>query len=246
MIYAVNRRAWKLLRLKGDPVPYPRHEYAYETDPSPSKQPPPHDLPPKRASKTAASPISRRRLYKDALKEVSLDSGSDYACKQSDLDATGGLARQQFPEDKRKDQFAARKIWFPTVNHGPFTTARKAAFDIFEHNKLSRKPGTLEQEAIERLTRAIVAGRAGFWSPDLIIKAFCDLDVVFFRGRLRGHICVRWLPDWSAPGQTMWGGCFYSGRGKCAIRLNRDTILRDDSHPFERMFRTMLHEMWYV
>ena len=227
-------------------MPYPRHEYAYDDDPSPSKQPPPHDLPPKRASKTAASPVSRRGLCIDAFKEISLDSGSNYTCKHSDLDATGGLDRQQFPEDKREDRPAARKIWFPTVNHGPFTNAMKATFDIFEHNKLSRKPGILEQEAIERLNRAIVAGRAGSWGPDLIIKAFCDLDVVFFRGRLRGQVCVRWLPDWSAPGRTVWGCCVFRGRGKCAIRLNVDTILRDHPHPFECMFGTMLHEMWYV
>lgn len=245
MIHAVNKRAWDLLGLKGDSTLYLRHDYAYDDDPHPApKQPPPQNPPPRNPSRTAASPKSRQDLRDKASRNVSLDSGTDYTCTQSDLDATGGLARQEYPKDDHGDRNACRRKWFTQPNHGPFIAPRQACWDIFKHNDLCRKPGKLETEAVERLSKAIAAGRRGSWAPDLIIKAFCDLDTVFFRGRLRGHICVRWLPDWSAPGSTTWGTTVLLGEGKCAIRLNADTILLDHRRPFERMFATVLHEMW--
>lgn len=245
MIHAVNRRARELLRFKVDPKQYPRHDYAYDDDPSPAvKQPPSSKSPPPNPSSSAAIPKSRRELYNDAFKDVSRHSGSEYTCKQSDLDATGGLARQDYPDDRRADRSQSRKKWFPHENHGPFITARQASLDILEHNKLHRRPGSSELEAIERLSKAIDTGRAGSWGPDLIIKAFCDLDAVFYRGRLRGHVCVRWLPDWSERGHTIWGSTVFLAKGKSAIRMNAKTILLKHPEPFERMFATMLHEMW--
>lgn len=245
MIHAVNKRAWELLGFRGDPNQYPRHEYAYEDDPRPApKQPPPDNPSPSNANRPTASPKSRQELHDNAFRDVCRDSGIDYACTQSDLDATGGLARREYPKDSLRDHTASRKKWFPKPNHGPFVSARQACLDIVKHNDLRRKPRDSERDAIERLSTAIAEGRRGTWGPDLIIKAFCDLDIVFFRGRLRGHVCVRWLPDWSAPGCTTWGSAVFVGEGKCAIRMNADTILRDHPRPFERMFATILHEMW--
>ena len=111
---------------------------------------------------------------------------------------------------------------------------------------MRRKPGNLEMSAIERISRAIAAGHDGVWGPDLIIKAFCDLDTIFFCGRLRGHVCVRWLRDWSKDGSTKWGTTALLGEGKCAIKMNADTILLKDRHPFTKMFATMLHEMCHA
>lgn len=245
MIHAVNRRAWELLGFKGDPVVYPRHEYAYDDDLRPApKQPPPNKPSPSNPSRPLAPPKSRTELHDNAFKDVSLDSGTEYPCTQSDLDATGGLARRKYPQDDHRDRSACRSEWFSKANHGPFISPRQACLDIVKHNDLRRKPGNLERDAIERLSEAIADGRQGSWGPDLIIKAFCDLDIVFFVGRLRGHVCVRWLPDWSARGSTTLGTTVFLGEGKCAIRMNADTILRHHPRPFERMFATMLHEMW--
>lgn len=253
MIHAVNRRAWDLFGFKGDPMPYLRHHYAYDNNPRPApddprlapRQPGPSKPPPSRnRTRPTLSPMNPQDLYDEALRDITLDSGTEYACTNGDLDATGGLARQQYPHNDDKDHPSSRKKWFLHRNHGPFRTPRQACLEIFTHNDLRRKPGTAEREAIERLSKAISAGRHGLWGPDVIIKAFCDLDVVFFRGRLRGHVCVRWLPDWSAPGCTIWGTTVFLGDGKCAIRLNVETILIDHPRPFERMFATMLHEMW--
>lgn len=224
---------------------YLRHHYAYDDDPPPApKQPPPHRPPRQNTSRPAASHKSREELHDTAFRDVSLDSGTAYICTQSDLDATGGLARREYPKDVQGDRKAARKRWFPQPNHGPFVAPRQACLEIFKHNDLHRKPGKSEREAIERLCKAIAEGRQHSWGPDLIIKAFCDLDVVFFRGRLRGHVCVRWLCDWSADRSTTWGSTIYIGEGKCSIKLNADTILLEHPRPFERMFATMLHEMW--
>lgn len=33
------------------------------------------------------------------------------------------------------------------------------------------------------------------YGPDIIVKAFADLDLVFFDGRLRGNVCVQWATD---------------------------------------------------
>ena len=246
MMHAVKRRAWKLLGLQSDNEPYPRHDYTYNEVPGPTSKQPPlyYDWPPEEASRPATSAQFRKKLYREASKDVSLNSGCDYPCKQSDLDATGGLARQYFLKDKIEERGLSRKEWFAHKNHGPFISARQAALDVFEHNTSRRKIRRVEQEAIARLSLAIAAGRAGSWGPDLIIKAFCDLDIVFFGGRLRGHVCVRWLPDWGLPGRTVLGTAVYIGKGKSAIKMNADAILMSHQEPFERMFATMLHEMW--
>ena len=259
-LYAVNSRAWNLLGFEGDSTPYLRHEYAYydhshpaPRHPNPAPKAPFHEPPsrapsppPGNSSRWSTPRKSRQELHDDAFEDVTLDSGTEYTCKQSDLDATGGLARREYPKDDRKDRKASRKRWFPRKNQGPFVTPRQACLEIFEHNDLRRKPGNLEMNAIERISSAIAAGHDGIWGPDLIIKAFCDLDIIFFRGRLRGHVCVRWLRDWSTDGKTTWGTTVFLGEGKCVIKMNADTILLGQRHPFKRMFATMLHEMCHA
>ena len=253
MIYAVNRRAKDLLGFEGDSMLYLRHDYVLDEDdnlrPAPEQRPP-HTVPsrsspPRDSNRPAASRKSRRVRYNEACRDVTLDSGTDYACSQNDLDATGGLARQAFPADARADRSASHKAWFPQPNRGPFTNPKQACLEIFQHNSLRRKPGELEQEAIDRLFKAIrTADRDDIWGPDLIIKAFCDLDVVFFSGRLRGHCCVRWLREWTNPEDMLLGSTVHLGGGKVAIRLNADRILLDHPEPLFCMFATTLHEMW--
>lgn len=177
MIQAVNERALVLLGLQGDPKSYPCHEYALNDNPRPGpKHSRPHiHTPPRNQSRKITSHMSRQLLYDAAFADVTLNSGSDYACTQSDLEATGGLARQEYQDDDHKDRKASKRKWFSQPNQGPFVTARQASRDIFEHNDLRRKPHKFERVAIERLSEAIDSGRHGEWSPDLIIKAFCDL-----------------------------------------------------------------------
>ena len=65
-------------------------------------------------------------------------------------------------------------------------------------------------------------------------------DRVFFRGDLRGHVCVRWLRS----SRSESGYTILLGEGKCAIRMNARTILRKHLDPLRQMFAIMLHEMW--
>lgn len=57
----------------------------------------------------------------------------------------------------------------------------------FSH--LNRRISPTAQAAIFRLQ-----GGLGIkdWKPDLIIKAFMDLDAVFFAGKLRCHTTISW------------------------------------------------------
>ena len=56
-----------------------------------------------------------------------------------------------------------------------------AAYQLVRHNRPRKKHSPEEHDAIERLRECLTIED---WGPDLIIKAFRDLDTVFFKGRL--------------------------------------------------------------
>ena len=190
-------------------------------------------------------PVFRRNpqeLYKEAFYEVTVDTGTNYPCTKEELNATGGVYRHTamkalYKRDKTK--------WFPHENKGPFVEVRTAARKAFDHNHPTRIPSAAEDEAMSRLMTAF--GKAGRepWEPDLAIKAFCDLDKVFFCGRLKGNVCLTWDGD-SACGNDCWGLTRYLQEGKCVILLNADHIFfhSRDGLGFVQMFSTLLHEMW--
>lgn len=190
-------------------------------------------------------PVFRRspqELYKEAFYEVSVDTGTEYPCTKEELDASGGVNRHTamkayYKKDKTK--------WFPHKNHGPFVEARTAAREVFDRNHPTRIPSVAEDEAMSRLMTAF--GKAGRepWGPDLAIKAFCDLDKVFFFGRLKGHVCLTW-DGGGVCGKDCWGSTQYLEKGKCVILLNADQIFfhSPDGLGFVQMFSTLLHEMW--
>ena len=127
----------------------------------------------------------------------------------------------------------------------PFISPRAAAREIYDHNRLSRALSNAECQALSRLDAALDNAHGDHWGPDLIIKAFCDLDTVFFNGRLRGHVSIAWRPD-SEMTQSRYGGTCSLSEGKCQIGLNAEGILLDQgsSKAFKQMWSTMLHEMW--
>ena len=190
-------------------------------------------------------PVFRRNpqeLYKEAFYEVSLDTGTKYPCTKEELNASGGVNRHTALNARYKKD---RTKWFPCENKGPFVEARTAAREVFDHNHPTRIPSVPEDEAMSRLMTAF--GKAGRepWGPDLAIKAFCDLDKVFFCGRLRGHVCLTWDAE-SVCGKHCWGVTHYLQKGKCVILLNADHIFfkSPDGLGFVQMFSTLLHEMW--
>ena len=175
-------------------------------------------------------------VYQEAFKPFHTHKGTQYHCSQSQLD------------------FHHRGK-FPHPNKGPFVSAIDATSEIVWHNKETRNIPNFEKAAIGRLIDAILDAEEYGYSPDIIVKAFADLDLVFFNGKLRGNVCVQWASDeyfqsWKVPIGT-WG---FTVRpqpgevGQCRIKLNAKTILLDPSTdtPFKTMFGTMLHEMCHA
>ena len=189
-----------------------------------------------------AYPRSAISLYNETFHEVTLDTGTRYPCTQEDLDATGGIDRQTASHALK---FKNRLRWFANPNHGPFVDARIAAREIFDHNALGRTPSVAESDAINRLYTGIERATREHWAPDLAIKAFCDLDKVFFCGRLRGHVCLSWKPQ-DPSGADSFGCTWYLRGGQCEIQLYASDIFfghESGSSRFVQMFQTLLHEM---
>lgn len=82
----------------------------------------------------------------------------------------------------------------------------------------------------------------GEWTPDVPIKAFRDLDTVFFQGRLCGNVKVGWVsgkefrPD--AIGETV-----YRFNGHSKIKLDADYHIFESENPWKKMWQVLLHEM---
>ena len=177
-----------------------------------------------------------QHLYKQAFEPFDAGSGTRYSCSQSDIN---------FHHRGR----------FPHPNKGPFVSAIEATSEIVRHNKETRKLPPHELAAIDRLIDAILDAEDQGYGPDIIIKAFADLDLVFFNGRLRGNVCVQWASDeffqkWQVPPGT-WGFTVRPKRDEmrqCRLYLNAKTILLDPSTDtsFKTMFGTLLHEMCHA
>ena len=172
-----------------------------------------------------------RQLRGMALRPISLNAGTPYPC-------TAGELRDAINPNRHSRRSS------------DFIIADQASYEVYAQNARGRNLGRGEYNAMCRLEECIVAvfrDRLD-WTPDLIIKAFCDLDRVFFCGRLRGYVRVRWVPGSYFPAQrrTAFGYTEILGGGKAEIVLNADGIFSRTLplSGFLEMFRTMLHEMW--
>ena len=181
-------------------------------------------------------------LYEDSFNLVELDTGTQYPCTQDDLNASGGANRRSAIDGRGLKN---RTWWFAGPNIGLFLDARIAAREVYDHNDPKRQPSAAEDEAIGRLVTGIKNANWHPWGPDLAIKAFCDLDKVFFCGRLRGHVCLSWR-SYRAFQVECWGETCYLGDGKTVIHLSADAIFfwPEGAWIFVQMFATLLHEMW--
>ena len=167
--------------------------------------------------------MSRQRLLEKAFYGVDACWGTPYPCRQRDLD----IIRQH-----------------PSRNDGPFASQRQATLEIVDHNDPRRRLPSYEREAIRRLSDAVDDSARYPWGPDLVIKAFLDLDLVFFGGALRGYVCVSWegMECFADEGESQGRTTDSSRPGHALIYLNAEAILLGPS-PFSHMFSTVLHEM---
>ena len=167
--------------------------------------------------------MTRQHLLEQAFYPIDARHGTPYPCRQKDLDIVC--------------QHVIR-------NEGPFVSQMIATLEIVGHNDPRRRVPSYEREAICRLSDALRDSARYPWGPDLVIKAFLDLDLVFFRSALRGYVCVQWdsmevfADEGGSQGRTSVFPCPRNAR----IYLNAQAILLSTS-PFRHMFSTMLHEM---
>lgn len=166
--------------------------------------------------------IPRQELFNETSRRVSINQGTSYRCTQ-DID---------------------RATHFHGHHSVHLTSANRADNEIVEHNDLRRSPGSGERAAIDRLVDAIRGCARYRWGPDLVIKAFLDLDKIFFCSRLRDTVRVFWKRDQRRPGTA--GTCTrnHVGPGRVEIWLKADEIFFHGRVPFNEMFATILHEMW--
>ena len=178
----------------------------------------------------------KEQLFQQALQPFNQHSGTLYPCSQVEIDSH-------------------RENVFPNRNNGPFVTSREATKEVMWQNDTKRiTPILFETGAIKRLLWAASCAQGGLiLGPDVVIKAFADLDLVFFGGRLRNHVTVQWRADIHAPGRV-WGTCERPRRGEegqCRIKLNASMIFKEawtqrTRNPFESMMGTLLHEMCHA
>ncbi|KAL8695029.1 MAG: hypothetical protein Q9218_000397 [Villophora microphyllina] len=105
--------------------------------------------------------------------------------------------------------------------------------------------GSKEHKAVHNLANGMQLEE---WGPDLVIKAFDDLDILFFRGILATRTQLGWAdPNYIlASGQDPEGifgltECLWYGR--CHISLNAIGIFLHTRNPYTHMWATLLHEM---
>ena len=180
--------------------------------------------------------VPSEEAYQQAFSPFRNDTGTPYPCSQSDLEAhnTGS---------------------FQDSNNHPFVSTMEATTEVVLQNHVSRRLPPSESTAIDNLNRTVytVEKRMEF-GPDLAVKAFADLDLIFFGGRLRDNVRVQWVratdhPRFEASGGVRGAAIQLPERGKCLILLNADLHLREDSQdedPLRRIFGTLLHEMCHA
>lgn len=172
-----------------------------------------------------------KKLYKSALTHFRENSGSSYPCTQSEID------------------FHHHGV-FEKPNKGPFVTAIQATEEVMRWNDAKRAPPREELAIIRNLAVAVHdAEKNLLFGPDLAIKAFADLDRVFFGGRLRGHVAVQWVKVVNPDGRV--GEAAYCKTGQCHIRLSAGEIFTRKwreigKNPVAITFGTLLHEMCHA
>lgn len=182
----------------------------------------------------------RERLFKQALQPFNKHSGTPYPCTQADID------------------FHLKS--FKSRNRGPFVKNWDATKEVLWQNDEARPVPPAEIAAINRLLDAANSATDGVvLGPDFAIKAFSDLDLLFFGGRLRGYVTVKWKANEyfrkNRHQKGTWalteGQCTSSEKGQCRIVLNATMIFKEawtkqTPNPSESMIGTLLHEMCHA
>ncbi|CAF9925202.1 hypothetical protein IMSHALPRED_006409 [Imshaugia aleurites] len=178
----------------------------------------------------------RQRLRSQTNEPISWSTGAHYDQPHSDL--TLYQTFHSVPRAQRRPKAEATQIlvdFLTPLHHDELTAAQTSA--------------------LNRLSAAV---RDPDWDSSLVIKAFADIDVAFFDGRLRGNVVAVWaseediLEKGCGEGKPE-RGCFMGlcqpiapeeneGEPRCRVWLNSDAIF-DAPDPRLQMWQTMLHEL---
>ena len=119
-----------------------------------------------------------------------------------------------------------------------------STYKLVRHNRPYKEIPQEEADAIRRLRDCL---KIKNWGPDLVIKAFRDLDTVFFKGRVVGNCLVRWRDREGC--ERMEGDCNFYGvtaplgpseNRQAQIVLNGNIMFFECEDPYIEMWRTML------
>lgn len=134
----------------------------------------------------------------------------------------------------------------PGKAHSEMINRMMATYEIARHNRPQKELSPEERTAIGRLRDS---SKIKDWGPDLIIKAFQDLDTVFYKGCLVGNCLLRWRDLEGCDQKSRSGECSWYGITKpagpkknrqCEIILSAQHIIFGCRDPYIQMWRTML------
>ncbi|KAL8991891.1 MAG: hypothetical protein Q9169_007561 [Polycauliona sp. 2 TL-2023] len=168
-------------------------------------------------------------LVEESLRPVSIDAGTPYPCTEQQLHDLRYLLVVRYPQPWSTDRAANWLLAFLRSDARQFPKVNAAML------RLGVGVGLGEDWAA--------------WGPDLIIKAFYDLDTAFFGSNLGGMTRVEWVPDsfFRARGHDdTFGLTVDQSRDESAQRiyLNAHVIWKAGrSGYFREMWGTLLHEM---
>ena len=119
-----------------------------------------------------------------------------------------------------------------------------STYQLVQHNRPDKDVPREEADAIKRVRDCLKIKK---WGPDLIIKAFRDLDTVFFKGRIVGNCLVRWR-DREGCERTHRACEFYGAttpvgpleNRQTQITLNANIMFFQCEDPYIEMWRTVL------
>ncbi|KAL9626615.1 MAG: hypothetical protein Q9204_007167 [Flavoplaca sp. TL-2023a] len=152
------------------------------------------------------------------------DEGTEYPCKEELLRQLRGLRHVHYPRRRSPD---------------------RACSDLVRH--LTARPSSRVSAALHRIGISLELRE---WGPDLILKAFRDLDTAFFASTLSGRTTVQWKSDRElcARGDVGIYGITYEPRRESdptRIFLNAEVIFMDGSvGHFKQMWGTVSTSLW--
>ena len=173
----------------------------------------------------------RKRRYRDTSLLIT-EGASDYECSVEEL-------------------FGHQTPLLQPLKHPNFFTLNQATERV--EDALAQSISIPECPALARLNRFFNTPPNDNWGPDIVFKAFADLDLLFFLGELRGYVYLRWSDSEEDRRTKRLGNCqavpwlpngWLVIPGKSIINMcSRPLLLRNSQTTVKHVIEVLLHEM---